>query len=468
MRNTLMLLSGLTITVLGLSLPSSGAELSPEKPLRDSLPAGWQLESTYFQTTPTDDRWWDTFNDPVLTALIKRAVDNNFDVLAAARRIDAAAEVCRAAKAGYFPTVSASGGWSRERMAGAAAGIPRDSRTESYFSLGLTMNWEIDMFGRIRQQLKADKAAYRATEAEYDATLVSLCANLAKAYFRLRLAQARNEIAEQNIKSNEELLHIAETRYEVGLSPAVDPVQARMVVSQTRSTLPGIQADISTALNEVALLVGEYPEKLGELREALPLPETPPPGMVGNPQGLLRRRPDIVAAEQQLAQAAARVGIAKKDFLPVLSLSAGIGTEAHSLKDLFGSGSLYYSIMPTLSWTVFDGMARNARVAEARYDMEAQIDSYNLTVMTAVQEVNNAMISWQAMCDQLVYEEMILRDARRVLELQVDRYKQGLNDFTYVANAEINVLQYENSVIEAHASQLAALVTLYAALGGGF
>lgn len=103
MRNTLMLLSGLAITVLGLSLPSSGAELSPEKPLRDSLPAGWQLESTYFQTTPTDDRWWDTFNDPVLTALIKRAVDNNFDVLAAARRIDAASEVCRAAKAGYYP-----------------------------------------------------------------------------------------------------------------------------------------------------------------------------------------------------------------------------------------------------------------------------------------------------------------------------------------------------------------------------
>lgn len=178
-----MLLSGLAITVLGLSLPSSGAELSPEKPLRDSLPAGWQLESTYFQTTPTDDRWWDTFNDPVLTALIKRAVDNNFDVLAAARRIDAASEVCRAAKAGYYPTISASGGWSRERMAGAATGTPRDSRTESYFSLGLTMNWEIDVFGRIREQLKADKASFRATEAEYDATLVSLCPILPRLIF---------------------------------------------------------------------------------------------------------------------------------------------------------------------------------------------------------------------------------------------------------------------------------------------
>ena len=124
--------------------------------------------------------------------------------------------------------------------------------------------------------------------------------------------------------------------------------------------------------------------------------------------------------------------------------------------------------MPTLSWTVFDGMARNARVAEARFEMEAQIEEYNLTVMTAVQEVNNAMVSWQSLSDQLVYEEMLLRDARRVLELQVDRYKQGLNDFTDVANAETSVLEYENSVVSVHASQLASLVTLYTALGGGF
>lgn len=191
-------------------------------------------------------------------------------------------------------------------------------------------------------------------------------------------------------------------------------------------------------------------------------------GYVESPQALLRRRPDIVEAEKQLAATAAQVGIAKKDFLPTLSVSAGVGTEAHNLKDLFGSGSLYYSIMPTLSWTIFEGFARKYRVAEAKAEMEAQIDEYNLTVMTAVQEVNNAMAQWQSVSDLEIYEEMLLRDARRELDLQVDRYKQGLTDFTDVADAQTSVLQYEDALVEAQAARLAALVTLYTALGGGF
>jgi len=124
--------------------------------------------------------------------------------------------------------------------------------------------------------------------------------------------------------------------------------------------------------------------------------------------------------------------------------------------------------MPTLSWTIFDGFARKAKVAEARAHMEEEIARYNQTVMTAVQEVNNALISWQSVSEQAQYHDILLKDAHRILELQTDRYKQGLLDFTDVANAETTVLQYENAVVESKASQLAALVTLYAALGGGW
>ena len=450
------------------ALPAFCGETAPITALRDSMPESWELDTNYFQTTPSDDRWWDTFNDPILSALIKRAVENNFNVLTAQKRIEAARQMSRATKAGYYPTVGVSAGWSREQTSGDMQAVTSHADVMSYFSLGLTMNWEIDVFGRIRAQSKADKANYDATVADYDATLVSLCSNLAKAYFQLRLAQAEVEVAERNIANSEALLDVAKTRYEVGLSPAVDVVQAQMVVGQTKSTLPALKADISTAINEIALLVGEYPDKLVNLDEVFPLPQTPPPGMVGNPESLLRRRPDVVAAEKQLAAAAAQGGIAKKDFLPTLSVSAGVGTQAHSLKDLFGSGSLYYSVMPTLSWTIFDGMARNAKVAEAKAEMEEEIEQYNLTVMTAVQEVNNAMVSWQSVCDQGVYQEILLKDARRELELQVDRYKQGLLDFSDVADAETTVLQYENAVVQSHAAQLAALVTLYTALGGGY
>lgn len=449
------------------ALHAVGGEMtSPE--LADSLPAAWELDRDCFQTTPTDDRWWDSFHDPLLTALIKRAVDNNYNVLAAQSRIEAARQAWRATKGGYYPVLGVSAGYSRDRTPSTATGPHGHSETMSYFSLGLTMSWEIDVFGRVSAQAKADKAAWRASVADYDATLVSLCSNLAKAYFQLRMAQAELDVTERNVANSEELLKIAQARYDAGLRPLVDVIQARIVVGDTRSTIPALKADISTAINQIALLVGEYPDSLSGLRGVSPLPQTPPPGYVGDPRSLLRRRPDIVAAEAQLAASAARVGIAKKDFLPVLSVSAGVGTEARSLTDLFGAGSLYYQVMPTLSWTIFDGLARNARLAGAKADMEAEIDQYNLTVMTAVQEVNNAMVSWQSVSDQMVYREILLRDARRELELQLERYTQGLNDFSDVADAQTSVLQYEDALVQTHASQLAALVTLYTALGGGW
>ena len=436
--------------------------------LRDSIPEHWVLDRQYFQTTPTDDRWWNAFNDPVLSGLLRRAVGNNFDVVAAQSRIEAARQVCIAARSGYYPTVGVSADWSHDRTVMTGASGRPTGDVSGYFSLGLTMNWEIDVFGRIAAQSKADKAAYEASVADYDATLVSLCANVAKAYFQLRLAQAELAVAEKTIGNSEALLDVAKTRYEVGLSPAVDVVQARMVVGETKATVPALKASVSTSINALALLIGEYPDSLADLNEPAPIPTVTAPDVSVSPSALLRRRPDVVEAEKELAEAAASVGIAKKDFLPTLSVSAEIGTQAHALKDLFGAGSLYYSVMPTLSWTIFDGFARKAKVAEARAQMEEEIAQYNQTVMTAVQEVNNAMISWQSVTEQAQYHEILLKDAHRILELQTDRYKQGLLDFTDVANAETTVLQYENAVVESKASQLAALVTLYAALGGGW
>lgn len=470
MKNThfitfILLLSTCANAAMGQSLDTpTSSDATP----RDSLPESWQLDPAYLQTTPDCDKWWELFKDPCLERLISRAVQNNYDVLAAQHRIEAARQMSRADKAGYYPSLGVKAGWSQEQTSGDMQRAKGHAQTMSYFNLGLTMNWEIDVFGRIRAKLKADKADLKVTEAEYDATLVSLCSNLAKAYFNLRMAQAQKQVVEANIEVAEKLQHLAQTRFDVGLVPGVDPVQARMVVTSTRSSLPSLKAEIATSINQIATLVGEYPDKLTDLLSPSPLPEAPGMVCASTPESLLRRRPDIVQAEQQLAYLAAQVGIAKKDFLPVLSVSAGIGTEAHNLKDLFGSGSLYYQIMPTLSWTIFDGMARNARVAEAKASMLAEIDTYNMTVMTAVQEVNNAMAQWEATNEQLIYDRMLLKDARRELELQTDRYKQGLCDFSDVANAQTSTLQYENRSIESQASQLAALVSIYTALGGGW
>lgn len=434
----------------------------------DSLPPTWEYDTQYFQTTPSEDKWWESFEDPILSSLISKAVDNNFDVLMAQQRIEAARQLYRAAKAGYYPTVDINAGWNLDASSGTIHKEHTHAQLMKYFSLGLSMNWEIDLFGRVQAKIKSAKANYQASGAEYDATLITLCSNLAKAYIRLRMSQTELELAKRTVASSEENMKLAKARFDAGLRPALDVVQGNLGLTQTKATIPPIKQDISESLNAIALLCGVFPSELSYLSEPMPLPKVPAPGSVGNPEALLRRRPDIVEAEKQLAAKAAAVGIAKKDFLPTLSISASFGVEGQSMRDLFRSDSHYFTIMPTLSWTIFDGMARNARVAEARAAMEESISQYNLTVMTAMSEVNNALANWETVTEQAAYNDMILRDARHQLQIQIDRYKQGLNGYSDVAGAEITVLQYETSVADSHAAQLNALVTLYTALGGGW
>lgn len=466
----------LTITAMALT-PGRGSAIaktadpqphSVEDALRDSLPQQWELEQEFFQTTPTEDIWWKSFHDPDLEALISQAVSNNFNVLTAMRRIEAAAQNQKYTKSGYYPSIGISGGWNREMTASTVHGEHPHESTISFFHLGLTANWEIDIFGRIRSQLKVDMANYDASVAEYDATMVSLCANVAKAYFQLRQEQELLKIAEETVKIVEDQKGLADARYEAGLRPLLDVVQARMSIAQTRSTLPQLRANVRTSLNQIAILIGVYPEKLESLLTPGKLPDIPTPGNVGTPASLLRRRPDIVAAEKQLAAMAAQVGIAKKDFLPTLSVNAAVGSQVHTFKDLYSSDSYYYNVVPTLTWSIFEGMARNAKLAEARLNMEAQIDSYNQTVMNAVSEVNNALLSIKSLQEQQVYQEILLKEARKQLELQTDRFIQGLTGFSDISGSQATVLQYENSLVQLKASQLGAVVTLYTALGGGF
>ena len=442
-----------------------------EYPLRaDSMPAAWQWVPEFKQTSPESDRWWLTFNDPTLNELINLGMENSLNVKMAYRRIQAAAQVQRQTRAAYFPDLGVNAGWQRSKESGRVADSHGDIATSAmdYFSLGLSMNWEIDVFGRVNSQLKADKAATEMAAADYDAARVSLAANIAKAYVQLRQAQAQALIAEANIANQKRLLDIAITRNDVGLVPSVDVVQARLMVASTQATLPPLRQQCAEAENEIALLCGVFNDRLSHLRDTLPFPEAPGAVVDILPADLLRRRPDVVAAERQLAQQAALLGVAKKDFLPTLSLGASIATEAHNLKNLFGSHSLAYSIAPQLSWTIFEGLARNARVAEAKYQMEEMIDSYNYTVMSAVQEVNNALMGYRALSDQTALLEQVVKYSRRELELETDRYTQGLNAYSDVVTAMQDVLSNETTLLQSRADRMAALISLYSAMGGGW
>lgn len=456
----------LIAAVMAVPALAGGAVTPAASPLQDSIPSAWSYESPQLITSPSDDRWWEEFDDPVLTDLIRRGGRQSLDLRQAYRRIEIARQNILETKAGYFPTLGMSAGWTRERSSGDM--MPHGaSTTMSYFSLGLNFSWEIDVFGRVRQQVKSGNAALGATKADYDAAMISLTSNIATAYINFRLAQGRAELARAQIESQRKIEAITEARFETGLASKLDVTQARTVLYSTQATLPEIENAERSALRGIALLIGCYPDSLAHLLKTAP--ELPNPFRmvkVGVPADLLRRRPDVAAAEYELAGYAAQAGIAKKDFLPVLSLDGAVGTSARNIGDLFADKSFSYSIAPSLSWTIFEGLARSRRVAAAKEQMLIGIDNYNQTVLSAYIETENALGEYEAYLKEISLIQSVCNTSDESFSLAVDRYKRGLSGFYDVMNSQLSVLQYRNSLLQAKAAALVALIKVYAAVAG--
>lgn len=437
--------------------------------LLQSIPEQWQMEQQYYQTVPTEDAWWATFHDDVLTQLIEKAIANNYNVAAALKRIEMASKEIGMTRSGYYPNIGISGSWTKEQSSGKIYNYDTDKIRASYFSLGASMNWEIDVFGRVYSNVKEKKAAYNVARADYDAVMVSLCASVATAYMQLRTYEEQLKVARQHIESQSYVCKITEARYNADLGNMLDVTQAKVVLYETESTLPTLESNVRTMKNSLALLVGEYPGAIDALLDSESgMPWHEQTVNVGVPAELLRRRPDIVEAEMELAEYAAAIGVVKKDFLPTLSLTGDIGTSAHSGKDLFSKPSLTYTIAPQLSWTIFEGLSRNYALAEAKLQMEAAIDSYNLTVMTAVEEVDNALVSYASLLRAIDLQTRVVAESKKSMELSFELYRSGLTMFTNVVDGQISWLTNQNTLTEMQGEALAALVTIYKALGGGW
>lgn len=437
--------------------------------LRDSVPERWQYGGEYVQTLPCDDEWWRSFNDPLLDSLVSMAVNYNYDIVAAIHRMEAARQTVKQAQSGYYPSVGVQAGWNRSRTSGAIEGRHVGATTGSYFNLGASFNWEIDVFGKVREKVKQSKASYQATRSEYAAAMVSLCSEMAKYYMQLRTLQEELMVAQVHIASQDSVLTIVNVRHEAGLNSKLDVAQARTIYYSTLASVPGLQAQIECTVNAIALLVGKGTAAVkGMLAAPQPLPDYHQIVSVGVPMELLRRRPDVIEAESAVAQSASALGIAKKDFLPTLSLTGSVGTSAHNAGDLFRTNSFEYAIAPTLSWTVFDGFARRSGVAQARELMEANIANYNNVVFTAVEEVNNTMINYKYALKNIEYLSQVVKEAEESMRLSVELYRGGLSSFTNVADAQISFLQYADNLVTARGSAVAYLISLYEALGGGW
>ena len=373
------------------------------------------------------------------------------------------------AKAGYYPTINISAGWTKERMSGMTSSTKAPSATSDYFNAGASASWEIDIFGKVRAGVNQKNASYRATRAESESVMLSVTAEIATTYFNYRVAQAQLAVALDHSASQLKVVKIAEARHETGLASSLDVAQAKTVYYSTLSTISPLRAQIHSLRNSLALLTGATADALPSSLDSLaPLPQCNPIPLTGVPADVIRQRPDIMQSEQNVSAAAAAIGIAKKDFLPTLAIAGSIGTSSHDAGNLFKSGSFTYSIAPTLSWTLFSGFSRKYAVAEAKAQMEALIQEYNYTLQNAYFEVDNAIYSYSMCLATITDLNETENQSHLALTRSVDLYKTGNSNFTPVADAQMSFLTYTNSLITAKGNALNALVSLYKSLGGCF
>ena len=425
-----------------------------------SLPDQWTWTPQSTQTLPTEDEWWRSFRDTTLDSLVAIGVANNFNLLEAAHRREIARLALKSAQSNYFPTLGVSAGYSRSGNA--------HSSTNG-FNLGATANWEIDLFGRISSQVKASRAGYRASRADYLASMVSIVSDIATYYINYRVLQQEVLVAREHLENQKRVVTITEARYEAGLVSKLDVTQANTVYLNTQALIPKLQTQGTETLNALATLLGMYSADLKPmLDQAFTLPPYRQIVPVGVPADLLRRRPDVVAAEAQLAKYAAQLGIAKKDFLPTLTLEGSFGWDSDRMSKMVSGDNLAWSVAPKLSWTIFDGLSRKYAVSSAKEQMLLGVDAYNLTVMNAFSEVENAMAAYSSSVEILDLNQQILALSRESFNISMEQYKQGLSSFTNVVDAQNDWLTCANTLVTAHGSALIALIDLYKSLGGGY
>ncbi len=414
---------------------------------------------------PFEAAWWEQFRDPTLDQLIERALADDLDLAIALARVEEARAFLGGARRDRWPAVSTEIARTESRQQQPGFSNERVER-ESY-DAGFATLWELDLFGRVRRSVEAAGAEADAAVASLRDAQVLVAAEVARTYVELRGAQKRLRVARANLGYQQETLDLTRVRLELGRGSELDVASAAARFAATEATIPRLIAAETIAANRLAVLLGERPGALAAeltFREVAPHLTTL---AVDSPAALLQRRPDIRTAERELAAATARIGVAKADLFPRLSLSGFIGFVAGDASELGESASRAWSLSPVLSWAGFDS-GTYARIAAAEARTAGALASYELTVLRALEETENAFATYGSERQRLGSVVEQATASRTAAELARIQYREGALDFLRLLAAERTLLQAEYEVATAETSLNSSVVLIYKALGGGW
>ncbi len=413
--------------------------------------------------------WWKQLNDPQLTILIQEAVDHNLDVKIAIANVQKARALLRATGADSFPTVDTNVSYARERLSEEGiTGRPAD-RTVNNYEAGFDAFWELDVFGRVSERIAREKAAAEESLAELRSVYVIVTAEVARTYIELRGAQYRLNIANRNEANQEKTYNLIQEMAEGGRSTNLDIARAQTLLEQTRSTIPPLEAEVSSHIHRLGVLTGQTPDALDrELKSVKPLPSVPSTVAIGDPQSLLSRRPDIRRAEQQVEQAIASYNLAVADLYPEISISGALGFASASFGDWASAGAFNTSIGPTMSWRILDRVRVRAEIDQAGGETKARIASFDKTILEALEEVETALVNFtkeEARRQSLI---QAASSSATAAELAKVRFEEGMDSFLDVLDAERTQLEAEDALAQGETQTALNLIAIYKALGGGW
>jgi NodT family efflux transporter outer membrane factor (OMF) lipoprotein len=450
----------------------SGAALAGE-PRASSVPVpqafAW-APAAPAETVAGDAQFWRTIGDPVLAGLVERALRENTDLRIAFARYESANALLRGAKFDRLPTVRARAGADHQLLsADQAPGLDRDARDGHGYSAAATLSWEIDLFGRVRKGIAARHAEVRAASGDLQALQVAIVAQVSRDYFGLRGLQERLRVARENQHSQAETLRLVEAGYAVGHGTEFDVARARSQLAGTSARVPALEAEIAVTLHRLAVLTGQVPEALlGQLDAPQALPALPLALDPGTPGDLLRRRPDIAAAESRVAAATARIGVARAELFPRFTLGALFGGQAASAGSLWSSDGESRLVALGIDGSFLDFGRVRAHIAAANADADAELAGYEQAILRALQETEDALVRYDRARSEDAQLAAAAADSALAASLARKRYEAGAAQLLDVLDAERSNLQAQDAAAQARTRSFTGLIDIYRALAGGW
>jgi len=431
---------------------------------------GWNVAQP--QDAALRGKWWEIYNEPDLNALEEQLNIDNQNIRQAFENFMEARALVREARSQYFPTVTVGGSYTRSQASSnvksassTSTGTSSGQQTQ-LFSLPADISWEPDLWGKVRNAVHASQYQAQLSAADLENERLTEQASLAEFFFEIRGQDALQKLLNETVEADRKALQIARARYDTGVDDQISVVEAQTTLDSAQSA--AINLGIARAQYEhaIATLIGKPASAFSIPVEAKT--SAPPPIPIGLPSQLLERRPDIAAAERNMASANAQIRVAYAAYYPVLTLSASGGLESSALKNLMSASSRFWSVGTSISETVYDGGLRRATVNQHIATYNANVAAYRQSVLTAFQQVEDSLAAVRILSQQILRQQEAVDSSQTFLKLELGRYETGIDPYIDVVTAQITLLTNQQSRTNLQVQQMTASVQLIEALGGGW